>query len=92
MELFQEVTFLNYTLNLPFAGFTREFDYSDGRFRSQFNHAPGQYLKLYFCRDYFVPIRKLRFALPSDAIQGVSKIVRQTPEVRVPQQNRKKKV
>jgi len=42
MEPFQEIIFLNYTLNLPFAGFTRDIDNSDGRFRSQFNHAPGQ--------------------------------------------------
>jgi len=46
MELFHEVTFLNYTLNLPFAGLTRDIDYPDGRFRSHFNHTPGQYLKL----------------------------------------------
>jgi len=46
MELFQEIIFLNCTLNLPFAGFTRDVDYSDGLFRSQFNYAPGQYLRL----------------------------------------------
>jgi hypothetical protein len=46
MELFHEVTFLNYTLNFPFAALIRNIDYPDGRFRSQFNHTPGQYLKL----------------------------------------------
>lgn len=46
MELFHEVTSLNYTLNSPFAGLTRDIDYTDGCFRSQFNHTSGQYLKL----------------------------------------------
>ena len=73
-------------LKLHFAGLTRDIDYSDGRFRSQFKHIPGQYLKLWFCRGYFVPIHQLRIVLPFDAIRGVSKILRQTSEVRSPHQ------
>jgi hypothetical protein len=90
MGLFHEVTSLNYTLDFPLAGLTRDIDYPDGRFRSHFNHIRGQYLKLQFCRGYFVPIHQLRIVLPFDAIKGVSKILKQTSEVRSPHQNRKK--
>jgi hypothetical protein len=46
MELFQDVTFMNHTLNFPFAGLTRDIDCPVGHFRSKFKHNPGQYLKL----------------------------------------------